>query len=855
MAQGSTPSRVGGGSSNGLGSSSNSFTSNQNVPTDNAHSQGTLQETNRSRAREGLARANANRDKLGSNKTSNGSSINNRNASNSANQSQSRTSPSGGNGRGKANELKQAMAKEAIKKYAAVHGVPEQVTEKALESKKGQAMLQRLLDKKNTPGIGGLGNLANPLNKLGKGDSEKTSDEKDQEDKEKETSTGDIKFEMNRKTLKRVVIITPVVSLILMIFTIFVAAVSNDKVSSAIVGQMSSKEDKQAIKDAHKSINNDNGEYELTDAELNNLSDSGNGVGGASYTNFPPEFQERFRNLGNSFTTQVNCEGDACYERNEFKYYLKVADIATRYRLKYNITLDWYLLTATNLYFTSSQEVTMGKNLGGYNESDVNNTGSLMSLDWDYDYKNIPGYTYLDASNSQYDLQILAKNMVKKKTVQTCNSSNGTEVSKQTDEDVEDKYFAVGGEKRLECGSGESYNISSTYELDLDKYDEFMLEYIDKKMYSYGTGSSSVNNNCIVSGDKFIWPVGSKETTSKDGKTFALDTPVSVQITSYFSSQESFRNSGHGAIDISPNGNGPGVVNVIASRGGTVVYPTSKSQTSYADNGYLGNRDGGGYGNYVIIDHGDGIFTLYGHMAKDSITVIAGDKVSQGQVIGKIGHSGNSTGAHLHFEMRSPVNNYNNRIDPLNYVDPTNPRLGVSTSSCSNNNGFASQMVTLAKSQINDPDAVNGKKYWSYLGFNSRIEWCAAFVSWVVGNTEVNGQKLSDVINFKSASVAEWMNYFYNNDKLEFKYNDNCSNLAGKNGTSVKYTPKAGDLIFFNSPSWNGSMPVSFANHIGIVQSVEGDRVITIEGNNSNSVAEDSYPINSCNIAGYGSWY
>lgn len=824
--------------------------SNQNAPVDNAHSQGTLQENNRSRAREGLARANANRDKLGSNNPRRGSSINDGSASRS-NQSRSLGSNRNSTNSGRANQLKQQVAKEAIKKYAAAHGVPEQVTEKALESKKGQAMLQRLLDKKNNMGLGIPGMPGNPLKNLGKSDGEKSSEEKDNEDKAKEESTGDIKFEMNRKTLKRVVIITPIVSVILIIFVIFVAAVSNDKVSSAIVGQMSSKEDKEAIKNAHENIQSENGEYNISDSDLNSLN-SGNGAGGA-YTNFPPEFQERFKNLGNAFTTDINCSGKACYERNEFKYYLKIADIATRYKLKYNITLDWYLITATDLYFTSSQEITMGKNLGGYNESDVTNTSITTSLDWEYDYKNIPGYQYLDASNSQYDLQILAKNMVKKKTIQTCNSSNGTETKSQTDEDVEDKYFEVGGEKRLNCGSGESYNISSTYQLDTEKYKEFLLEYIDKKMYSYGTGSTSTQNNCVVNGDSFIWPVGSKDTTNNGGKLFAIGEPVSVQITSYFGSRESFRSTGHGAIDIAPNGNGPGVVNVVASKGGKVVYPTSKSQTSFADNGYIGNRDGDGYGNYVIIDHGDNIYTLYGHMAKDSITVTAGDTVSQGQVIGKIGNSGNSTGAHLHFEMRSPVNSYNNRIDPLNYVDPNNPRLGVSTNSCSNSNDYASKMVSLALAQINDPDAVNGKKYWSYLGYSGRIEWCAAFVSWVVNNTEVNGKKLSDVIPFKSASVAEWMNYFYNTSNLDFKYNDSCSKYSGKNGTT-KYVPKAGDLIFFAS-SWNGSMPIGFANHIGIVQYVEGDRVVTIEGNYNNSVSAGSYALNDCKIAGYGSWY
>ena len=102
--------------------------------------------------------------------------------------------------------------------------------------------------------------------------------------------------------------------------------------------------------------------------------------------------------------------------------------------------------------------------------------------------------------------------------------------------------------------------------------------------------------------------------------------------------------------------------NVVAAASGTVLVADNYCTHDWGKDGSCGC--GGGYGNYVIIDHGNGYWTLYGHMMEKSVTVTPGQYVEQGQKIGRVGTTGWSTGDHCHFEVR--LNG--NPVDPTQYV-------------------------------------------------------------------------------------------------------------------------------------------------------------------------------------------
>ena len=147
------------------------------------------------------------------------------------------------------------------------------------------------------------------------------------------------------------------------------------------------------------------------------------------------------------------------------------------------------------------------------------------------------------------------------------------------------------------------------------------------------SSSSSSSANITPSASGYIFPVAGCSKSNIRVKTFP----------SY---------AGHTGVDVNIGVAGR---NVVAVKDGTVVVSTALKNSSGAYRSY---------GEYVVINHHDGTMTLYAHMLAGSRTVSQGSKVKQGQKIGTVGSTGNSTGTHLHFEVR-----LNGRVvNPLPYL-------------------------------------------------------------------------------------------------------------------------------------------------------------------------------------------
>ena len=132
-------------------------------------------------------------------------------------------------------------------------------------------------------------------------------------------------------------------------------------------------------------------------------------------------------------------------------------------------------------------------------------------------------------------------------------------------------------------------------------------------------------------------------------------------------------------------------------------------------------------------------------------------------------------------------------------------------------------IVEVALTQLGNQ---GGQPYWSWYGFNSRVEWCACFVSWCADQC---GYIESGLVP-KFAGCVDDANWFKSNGKWQDR----------------TYEPKTGDIIFFD---WEGD---GTTDHVGIVEKCENGTVYTVEGNSGDACKQRQYTVGSSNIYGYG---
>lgn len=132
-------------------------------------------------------------------------------------------------------------------------------------------------------------------------------------------------------------------------------------------------------------------------------------------------------------------------------------------------------------------------------------------------------------------------------------------------------------------------------------------------------------------------------------------------------------------------------------------------------------------------------------------------------------------------------------------------------------------IVEVALTQLGNE---GGQPYWSWYGFDGRVEWCACFVSWCADQC---GYIESGIIP-KFAGCVDGANWFKGNGQWQDR----------------NYEPQAGNIIFFD---WEGD---GETDHVGIVEKCENGVVYTVEGNSGDACRQNQYTVGSSSIYGYG---
>lgn len=220
---------------------------------------------------------------------------------------------------------------------------------------------------------------------------------------------------------------------------------------------------------------------------------------------------------------------------------------------------------------------------------------------------------------------------------------NDTEVFAKIEEStkITYKYYGVtvnGNQKSVVGSLEEAESLVATMKKKYKNSVDFKMGI--KEIYS--ENNSEVKVAKLATAEKKVSNELNKMKNSSVNGVYLAQKPISGIITSRFGDRESIRSFPHNGLD-------------IAAPYGTKIKAATDGKVTFSG-------DKGSYGNLVVIDCGHGVEIYYGHCSR--LLVNVGDKIKAGDIIAEVGSTGNSTGNHLHFEIK--INGVS--VNPQNYI-------------------------------------------------------------------------------------------------------------------------------------------------------------------------------------------
>lgn len=298
--------------------------------------------------------------------------------------------------------------------------------------------------------------------------------------------------------------------------------------------------------------------------------------------------------------------------------------------LETSITETTKLLEEVTEEYTQKDQLLRERLVTVYEEGELSYLDALLSSK---SLSEMLSRYYIMQEMAEYDNQLIDKVAKQKQTIENSKKKleNETAQVKILKSKAEQNEIILRNTKTMH--EGYVKQLSDEEKKLNDEINEYRVEYARVQAKLYEISNDTVDVDIQYTGGKMLWPVAISNTTlTSYYGTRVYPLAGSTAVTDF-----------HLGIDIAAPSGSP----VVAALDGVVTYA-----------GWLGS-----YGNCVMIYHGDGITTVYGHGQK--VLTQRGTELKQGDIIMEVGSTGNSTGPHCHFEVR--VNGQT--TDPLKYVN------------------------------------------------------------------------------------------------------------------------------------------------------------------------------------------